>query len=237
MDLAGSHRAQRPRRSGRSSQVPPWAVVAAIVVALVPATWFTAQRVFDGPPSATASAPATDLPIPPVSLAPTSSSAPSTSPAPTPAAASSLPTVTADPPRRITAGDALDAGFDSAVTALEASSDDEVARLETRGAPGSPGTDTVVVVGRVLADGQGAFAALPLLGPGDRVTIRTDNGTLTYTVRTAALLARDGLARSEVVAAERPGWLVLVGNRYDDAGDRLGRDLVVTAQLTDATAG
>lgn len=231
MDLAGSHRAQRPRRSGRSSQVPPWAVVAAIVVALVPATWFTAQRVLDGPRPATASAPATDLPIPPVSAAPTSS------PAATPVAAPSLPTVAPDPPRRITAGDALDAGFDSAVTALEASSDDEVARLEARGAPGSPGTDTVVVVGRVLADGQGAFAALPRLGPGDRVTIRTDNGALTYTVRTAALLARDGLAGSAVVATERPGWLVLVGNRYDDAGDRLARDLVVTAQLTDATAG
>jgi hypothetical protein len=218
--------------------VPRWAIAAAVVLALVPAVWFTAQRVVDNAAAPTGSA--TDLPIPPVSPS-TTASAPtptptqgSTAPAPSPSAAPvRLTKIDPDAPRRLVSGSLLDSGFDSAATTLDASSTSEVARWESRGSPGSPGTDTVFVAGRV--DGSGsAFDNLPRLRPGAEVSIRTDSGTLTYTVTSATLKTEAGLAGDPVVTAHAPGRLVLVGIRYDGSGNRQSRALVVTARLTGA---
>jgi hypothetical protein len=234
-NLAGSHRAERPP-SRRSPAIPRWAVAVAVVVALVPAAVLTAHRVFSstGSPDSHAN----DLPIPAVSPSATTTgtttptATPTAAPTKTPTAAPRLPRVAPAAPRRITSGKLLDAGFDSAATDLDASSNTEVARWESRGSPGSPGRDTVYVFGRVRAGG--AFARLAKLGAGSRVVIRTDNGTMTYTVSAATLEPESGLRKDPLFRQHRAGRLVLVGIRYDDSGSRLGKALVVTAQLSGA---
>jgi len=207
-----------------------------VVVALVPATWFTAQRVFDG--SDSPSHATTDLPIPAVSPSATPSSTPTpTATPPTPPATTAPPELTKvspDAPRRIVSGTLIDSGFDSAVTTIDASSTSEVGRWESRGSPGSPGTDTVYVIGRTLADGSSAFAGLPRLKVGGKVSIRTDNGTMTYTVSASTLMPEAGLPKDPLFTEHVRGRLVLVGIRYDAAGDRLAKALVVTAQLSGA---
>ena len=60
---------------------------------------------------------------------------------------------------------------------------------------------------------------------------------MTYTIRTIARKPTDGLLDDVSVARRRPGWLVLVGIRYDASGDRLADALVVTAELTAAERG
>jgi hypothetical protein len=233
--VAGSHRAQRSGRTSSSSSVPRWAIVVAIIVALVPATYLTAHRVFSDSTDTPGRA-STDLPIPPVSPSRTPSATPTT-PAATPSqttAPATLPRVAPDAPRRLVAGSLVDTGFDSSVTDLDATSTSEVARWERRGSPGSPGTDTVYVVGRVYAGKDSAFAGLPRLRIGGTVSIRTDRGTMTYTVGAATLKPEADLRRDPLFTAHQPGRLVLVGIRYDAAGDRLAKALVVTAQLTGA---
>lgn len=208
----------------------------AVVLALVPATWLVAQRVFDSPDRSGSHT--TDLPIPPVSPSTTVTATPSATasatPSRTPSPKPDLPRVGSDAPRRITSGSLLDAGFDNSVTSLDAASSSEVARLESRGSPGSPGTDTVYVIGKVFADGGSAFGDLPKIKPGAKVSIRTDNGTLTYTVSAASLKKESGLAALPLFRTREPGRLVLVGIRYDASGDRLPKALVVTAQLSGA---
>lgn len=235
--MAGSHRAPRKRTS---SAVPRWALVAAIVTALVPAAYLTAHRAFDDS-SAAPSDHSSDLPIPPVSPSTTGSvtvTTPTATPTPTakpkPKPQPKLPRIAPDAPRRITAGRVIDSGFDSSVTGLDASSDSEVARWDPRGSPGSPGTDTVYVLGRVR-DGA-AFARLGDLARGSKVSIRTDSGTMTYTVSATTLQAENGLRQTDLFRKHHAGRLVLVGIRYDASGDRLGKALVVTAQLSGAKA-
>jgi hypothetical protein len=209
-----------------------------VVVALIPATWFTAQRVFDT--SAAPSGASTDLPIPPVS--PRTSGTPTANPTATSAPTSAptvarLPRVSPDAPRRIVSGGVIDSGFDNAVSGVEAASDTEVARLESRGSPGSPGTDTVYVIGRVRTGADSAFADLPELAVGSTVSIRTDSGTMTYTVTATTPKAESALAQDPLFTERVAGRLVLVGIRYAASGDRLRDALVVTAQLSGAEKG
>jgi hypothetical protein len=240
--VAGSHRAQQPQR-GRSSTVPAWAIVAAIVIALIPAVWFTANRVVDNY-SAASSKDSTDLPIPAVSpstsapATPSPTAPPSTTappPTSTTTAPPALPKVAPDSPRRITAGSLIDSGFDNAVTTLDAASSSEVARGEPRGTPGSPGTDTVYVIGQVEAGGDSAFANLPKLKAGSKVTLRTDTGTMTYTVTAANVKPENALDADPLFTKRVRGRLVLLGIQYDASGDRLDDALVVTARLSGAT--
>jgi len=215
--------------------VPWWAIAAAVVAALVPATVLGAHRVFDSGGAPTSHS--TDLPIPPVSAGTTPATTPGTTAAtpsqPTPPPVK-LPRVAPDAPRRITSGDVIDAGFDNAVTDLESASTSEVARWASRGSPGSPGTDTVYEIGKVLGDDSG-FAGLPQLKPGTTVSIRTDSGTLTYEVSATTLRPGSGLQDDPLFARHKAGRLVLVGIRYDDSGVLLDKALVVTAQLSAAT--
>jgi hypothetical protein len=233
--LAGSHRAERPDQ--RHSSLSPWAVVVAVVLALVPAVWLGAQRVFSEPVSSPTQSRTTDLPIPPVSP---SAGVPATSPSRQPSSvpseqpAANLTRIAPDAPRRIVSTGLIDAGFDNAVTALEPATSTEVARWGPRGSPGSPGTDTVYVVGKVFTDGGSAFASLPRLKTGAEVSLRTDTGTLTYTVRATTLAARAGLAGDGLFTTRAPGRLVLIGVRYDGSGSALDKALVVTAELTGA---
>ena len=236
--MAGSHRAERSGRTRSPSAIPRWALVAAVVVALVPAAYLTAHRAFHDS-SAAPTDHTTDLPIPPVSPSATGTTT-VTTPTATPTRKATakpkpkLPKVAPDSPRRITSGSAVDSGFDSSATSLDASSDAEVARWDPRGSPGSPGTDTVYVIGRVRAGGESAFSRLGDLKRGSRVSIRTDAGTMTYTVSATSLRAESGLRRSALFTQHHPGRLVLLGIRYDASGHRLGKALVVTAQLSGA---
>lgn len=219
------------------------AVVVATVVALLPAAWLGTHRWLAADDTTGRVQPSdgvsSDLPIPPV--APPSTREPSTrgpsTPGPgTPTPSGTpprLPEVAPDAPRRLQAGTLIDTGFDSAVTTIEPASTTEVARWGSRGSPGSPGTDTVYVVGAIRASGS-AFARLPALAAGNAVTIRTDSGTLTYTVRTTGLKPETGLATDPLFTEHVPGRLVLVGIRYAASGDRQRDALVVTAELTGA---
>lgn len=246
--MAGSHRA-RPARRRPFSSIPPWVIAVAVVAALLPAVWFGAHRLVgssaDEAPSA---GPSTDLPLPAASPgAGTTSATPSPFPTPTPSAtvppsspspsptpASRLPRVAPDTPRRLQSGILIDTGFDSAATTIEPSSTSEVTRLGSRGSPGSPGTDTVYVIGAVRPAGEGAFGRLAELKVGSTVTIRTDSGTLTYTVRASAQEPAAGLTTDTLFTQHRAGRLVLVGIRYAASGKRLRNALVVTAELTGA---
>jgi hypothetical protein len=209
--------------------------VLAVVVALIPATWFTAQRVLTG--SDSPGQHTTQEPIPPVSPSVTPTAKTTTPPAPPPSTTApvKLPRVASDAPRRLVVGGLIDVGFDNAVTTIEAGSTAEVARLETRGSPGSPGRDTVYVIGKVFSAGTGsAFAKLPKLAVGKKITIRTDEGVLTYTVRSTGLKTDAHLGKDPLFTQHRAGRLVLVGLRYNASGDKLPQALVVTAQLSGA---
>lgn len=142
-------------------------------------------------------------------------------------------------PRHIGINGLVDSGFDLALEPdgdrLTAPSEDEVARWASRGLPGSPASDTVVIVGEVQADGGGAFGLLYQTRKGRAVEITTDEGTLTYTIRTVKQQDAGKVLTDRSVTAQKPGRLVLVGNRYDASGNPEAKDVVVVAQLSDAS--
>lgn len=192
---------------------------------------------------------------PPVAT-PTPTATPSTTPTPTPTptptltpthtptarpthARPELPTVAPSVPRRLTSAPFIGSSFDNSIEPVrgvfEAPVVFAVARWGSRGSPGSPGTDTVYVVGRIRANGTGALAPLTRLEAGSKVTIRTDNGLLTYTVRAVQNRDAAALFKDPAFQAKVPGKLILIGVEYDAGGHRSGDDLVVTAQLTGAS--
>jgi hypothetical protein len=130
----------------------------------------------------------------------------------------------------------INVGFDDVVAprngVFSAASTAEVARWGGRGVPGSPTDDTVYVIGKIATGG--AFAKLPQVHRGTRITLRTRTGVLTYTVQATTERAAQGLTRDDTFTARHVGRLQLVGIRYDGRGDRTGKVLVVTAQLTAA---
>jgi len=80
----------------------------------------------------------------------------------------------------------------------------------------------------------GAFEPLGRLRDGSRVSIRTDSGTVTYTVQAQGLKPYSSLRRDPLFTEQAPGRLVLVGIRYAASGARLPEALVVAAQLSGA---
>lgn len=234
--MAGIHRgSHRAPSESRSSGTRRRTLVAAASVALVMAGTYTAFRTLDDD-EPTATPASTPSPSPSISSAPPSEPAATVTPSARPTSRA-LPRVSPDVPRRLTSGELLDAGFDDSVEPegdlFTARSTGEVARWGSRGEPGSPGTDTVYVVGRVNADGDSAFGVLAQLKRRTKLSVRTDEGLLTYTVGTTASLPTQGLRRNPVITQKVPGRLVLVGIRYDQSGERLGY-LLVTAKLTGA---
>lgn len=175
------------------------------------------------------------------------SSSPETSPTPDPTPRSSdvaVPPLPSAPPQRLliaadaTTGltHAVDSGFDSTndqtTGPLTASSANEVARLSSRGAVASPGTDTVVVVG---ATRTGAvLAEIGDLKAGATIRLRSAAGMLTYEVDDTSTVAAADLLDDPAVSAHEPGRLVLVGLGYDAPGARGDTDHVVVAHLVDA---
>jgi hypothetical protein len=219
------------------------AALIAVAIALVPAIGFSAHRIFDGSDSSSGTKTPTELPIPAVTTpsAPTTPAAPTTSATSNPTAprtidTANLPRVAADVPRRLLSQGLLNVGFDNTVEprngTFRAASTAEVARWGTRGEPGNPAKDTVYVIGKTFTSGVSAFDTLPQVKVKAKIVIRTDNGDLTYTVRTVSTQAAAGLARDSGVAAKIPGRLVLIGIRYSRSGSLTGQAVVVTADLT-----
>lgn len=196
-------------------------------------------------PTASPTSTPTDTGSPATSPTPTATPTPttgstsgSTKPSPTPPTVdpADLPALTPAEPRRLTVAGVLDVGFDEltavATAPLTALTSDEVTRLDERGMPGNPISDTVVVVGEDRAGATTAFGGLGDLRVRDEVVLRTDTGLLTYTVTVKRTLPAAGILDAPLLAHRVPGRLVLVGARYDAAGGRAERDLVVSASLT-----
>ncbi len=109
---------------------------------------------------------------------------------------------------------------------------ERAARWGSRGEPGSPGTDTVYVIGKI-AGANSAFQHLGRLHTGSRIVLRTDVGLLTYTVGSVAQHRASGLLNDPAFRARLNGRLVLVGLEF--SGTHPSRNvLLVTAQLSGA---
>ena len=150
-----------------------------------------------------------------------------------------LPRVRTSASRQLVVRGVLDVGFDHVVAprggVFRAASTAEVARWGGRGVPASPSTDTVYVIGKMSAGG--AFARLGRLHRGNRISLRTDTGVLTYTVQAAREVPARGLTENASFKLAHVGRLQLVGIRYDARGDRTGTIRLVTAQLTATRPG
>ncbi|MFJ1596487.1 class F sortase [Streptomyces sp. NPDC088261] len=97
--------------------------------------------------------------------------------------------------------------------------------------PGDPGA--VVLVGHVdSATGPGAFHGLSSLRPGDKITLRReDGGNATFTVRALRQYEKDALPDSQVYATTGPPALRLItcGGTYDRGRGEYRDNLVVYA--------
>ncbi len=238
--MAGKRRAQPARHGG----LPSWVWVVAAVGAVLLLAWFTVPMLVSGDPGTpsnrpTSVSPSTTGSTPPPSPSPAPAVTPSPS-APPPTTPHDLPALSPDQPRRLVIDGVLDVGFDNAVgtsgDTLRPASDSEVSRWADRGSPGSPGEDAVIVIGTAdPTDSSAAFARLAAVEPGTAVRLRTDQGTLTYTVSKRLDVKASSLLQHPELTSEQPGRLVLVGEEYAPSGDRLTTDLVVVAILTGAS--
>lgn len=237
--MAGSHRDAdaKVRTLGIRSVI----VLVVVVIATISFGTWTVAGIFGGPgpggevPAATKN---------PASASPSSAEAPSSAPS-SPTATDSaqppvdLPSIPEASPRRLRSGALIDAGFDAAIIAdsgrFTAASASELSRLATRGRPGSPGTDTVVVIGEDRFDRTAALNRIGDLEVGDSIELETYNADLSYTVEKATELDAAAVPADRTLSAKVPGRLVLVAITYDSTGNRTGRDTVVTARLTGAT--
>ncbi len=238
--MAGTHRdaEAKVRTLGVRSVV---ALVIAVIAVIAFGVWvlnglFGAPSPQDEVPGSTKTPAAASTPP---SKAPTSAPA-SPQPSATKGAEPGLPEISGTSPRRLRAGKLIDAGFDAAVTAgtdrFTAASASELSRLASRGRPGSPGTDTVVIIGEDRFDRSAALNRIADLKPGDSIELETYTADLTYVVERSTELDASAVPTIGAVTANVPGRLVLVATTYDSNGNRAGRDTVVTARLTGATA-
>lgn len=218
----------------------------------MPAVLLGAQKLFEDSedPGGTTKG-VVEPPIPPVTtpgltpgLTPGSTSGTPSSSPPTTSTSSpptqGLPTVPTSVPRSLVVKGLLEVGFDDAVTPeggkFVAGSTAEAARWESRGQPGSPGKDTVFLIGKVYRQGASAFDDLPSVKVGSEIVIRTDEGRLTFTVTASDDRPASGLIDTPDFTDKVPGRLVLVGILFDASDDeRTGQYRVVVAQLSGAT--
>lgn len=234
-----NHRADGPARGMRG-----WLLGALLVVLVVVAAVVIGVRVLGGgssagggTPSAAPSSGTTPSPsattTPPASASTTPSATPSSKPSSKP----HLPSVAPSAPDHLTIGSLVDAGFADAVTVtgsrLIPPVEGQVSRLGDRGLPGSPGTDTVVLVGADTGTG-GAFDHLDGVKVGATIELRSHTGTLTYTLRSRTSVAPDKVLGLDAVKAKATDRLVIDVAHYQ-AGNRVGDDLVLVAVLTAAS--
>ncbi|HET8604020.1 MAG TPA: hypothetical protein VFM09_08845 [Marmoricola sp.] len=225
--MPGTHRARRPVR------LPPILATllgAALVLAVVLVVTLTGGSAPEVPAARTSGPPASS----PASSPAAGSSKPAT-PAPTP----TLPAVAPAPPQRMQVGGVPGVGFGESVRPSDGTvapgSTDLVTRLADRGMPGSPATDTVVVLGDSTSGGSGPLDAGELQ-PSTPVVVETSRGRLTYRIDTRRPMPAHDLLADRALQGHVPGRLVLVAVRLDAAGAPSGTDVLAVAHLTDATA-
>lgn len=239
--MPGTHRAQSPEPGG--GRVWLWAIP--IVVVVVAAAFLVPHLLGGGDngkqPGKTATPAQSPSPSATPSGTPSSTQQPTAS-ASTTASATPDPTpnpVAAAPPRRLVVGNLVDAGFANALQTssgrLIPTTADQLQRLATRGVPGSPGDDTVVVVGAASNTSTAVFDKLGSVRIGATVEVETYAGTLTYTVSSRTSQDPDTVLDLPDIRVHHRGRLVLVVAHYAN-GDRAGDDLVVVAQLTKAVS-
>lgn len=232
--MAGKRRGEPDRPAG----LPTWFWGLAAVAAVLLFAWFTVPMLVGGEVGEPTKSPTDVAPrTPTTSSSPTQPTTPTDSPAPT-ATPKDLPALAPDQPRQLIIDGALDVGFTNAVgrtgDTLHPAADDEVSRWAERGSPGSPGEDAVVIIGTAdPTDPSSAFAQLSAAAKvGTEIKVRTDLGTLTYTISKNLDVKADELLDNAELTDETPGRLVLVAEKYAPSGDRLSADLVVVAVLT-----
>lgn len=225
--MAGSHRNDDQLRHRILAYLPHIAIAVG-VVAIVAFVWWTAtgdpeEPSTENPPAAATSAP------------PTPKATQTTEPEP------ELTEVAESAPKRLTIEGVVSARFDQSIELedgqLESRSGTNLSRVGSRGEPGSPGTDTVVVVGQDRFDRQAALNDIADVARGDEIVLQTANGRLTYTVENTYSMASDNIPEASAIADKEPGRLVLIATTYSERGNRTGADTVVVAQLSDATTG
>jgi hypothetical protein len=243
--LAGNHRVERPA-TGWRRRSPTVVVVAVAVAALLVPVYFGAHALL----SSGATPPAhpivrTTQPASP-SVSPTPTPTPTPTPSPTPTtnpgslpASKPLPRLRSAVPRRLAIAAVLDVTLDNSIQPTAGQftppSTAGVARWGTRGLPGSPGTDTVYIVGKINGPGS-AFRRLATVRARTRIAIRTDAGLLTYTVTSVRGRRAQGLLTDPTFRAHVPGRLILIGVVYSGA-NRTGSLVLVTAELSGVKRG
>lgn len=98
------------------------------------------------------------------------------------------------------------------------------------GAKPGAGTGSALVTGHTVNAGGGAFDDLETLEPGDRVTVRTDRGPVTYAVVRVRIFGKGAVAdhAERLFAQDVPGRLVLI-TCEDWNGEVYLSNVVVTA--------
>ncbi len=238
--MPSSHRAARPVR-----RVKPWLAAAAVVVIIVSVVlWFTVDKARHGShpgatsPTATASPTPSATPPAPSATPSTTPSAPST-PSSKPKPRKRVITAVPDsPPHEISIGSVIqNAGFGSAISAsrgyLFPAGPTDLQRLATRGTPGSPGGDTVVIVGASNDHGTGVLDDLDQVRSGEQIVLTTRTGTLTYRITELIHANANRVLDLPQVSARVPGRLVIDQANYVNH-NRSGQDLVVIATLVKA---
>lgn len=224
--MAGSHRNVEQVRHRILTHLPHIAIAVGVIAIIAFVVWTVADDPESGLPSATQSASPTPTPAP---ASPTAS-----------APSDSLPQIPPAAPKRLVIEGLVDAGFDESIEMedeqVEARSADDLSRIGSRGEPGSPGEDTVIIVGQDRFDQQAALNDIADVKKGDRVRLTTANARLTYRVQSTFRVASGTLASASLFTDERPGRLILVATTYSEAGDRTGADTVVVATLARAKA-
>jgi len=110
---------------------------------------------------------------------------------------------------------------------------DELQRLGDRGIPGSPGTDTVVLVGASSTSGRGALDGIDSVNRGDSIVLETQDAKLTYRVTITKDVAASAVLSLPAVTARRTDRLVIDCAHYDSS-QRTGEDRVLIATLVRA---
>lgn len=234
-----SHRGEKQRRS----LSPRALIIAVLVVVALAAIAYLVLGLLTGSSddssghaSGTASRAGRAGPAPSASR---SAASPSTSPTPSKTAKPrDLTHVEATPPHQISIGGSIsEEPFGPAIgpTSGRLIPDglDALQRLADRGIPGSPGTDTVVVVGAASSSGDGVLDGIDDVRDGATIVLESQNALLTYRVTETRDVDAMKVLSLDAVTGKHPDRLVIDAAHYSGS-ERVGPDRVVVAELVKA---